>query len=329
MTANTGLADAFGRRFYYLRLSLTDVCNFRCSYCLPNGYTKSGCDDFLSLDEITRLVTAFSALGMKKIRLTGGEPTLRTDFVAIARSVSRIPGIQTVAVTTNGYRLRERAAAYAAAGIKSINISIDSLRPAIFSHITGHDRLNEILHGVAACRDAGFQKIKINTVLLKGVNDSELDAFIDFVVTNNLTLRFIELMRTLDNKDYFAQYHVSSDFITSALRARGWQQTIRAHDDGPAIEYMHPGGIGRIGIIAPYGKDFCQSCNRLRVSARGNLHLCLFGEEGYSLRRWLQHDEQGAELQSRIVSLLQHKRAGHGLHHQDSGATHHLASIGG
>jgi GTP 3',8-cyclase len=329
MTVNTGLTDAFGRRFYYLRLSVTDVCNFRCSYCLPNGYAKSGCDDFLSLHEITRLATAFSALGMKKIRLTGGEPTLRPDFTAIARSVSRIQGIQKVAVTTNGYRLRERAAEYASAGIQSINISIDSLRPEAFSHITGHDRLDEIMEGVSACRETGFQNIKINTVLLKGVNDSELDAFIDFVVSQNVSLRFIELMRTLDNKDYFTQYHVSSDSISHALRARGWQPTIRAHDDGPAVEYMHPGGSGRIGVIAPYGKDFCQSCNRLRVSARGNLHLCLFGEEGFSLRRWLQHDEQLAELQSRIVMLLQHKRAGHGLHHQDSGATPHLASIGG
>lgn len=329
MTVTNGLADAFGRRFYYLRLSLTDVCNFRCSYCLPNGYTKSGCDNFLSLREITRLLGAFAALGVKKIRLTGGEPTLRPDFIEAARQIRRIDGIQKLALTTNGYRLRERAADYAAAGITSINISIDSLRPEMFYTITGHDRLHEILQGISACRAAGFQTIKINTVLLKGVNDTELDAFIDFVVAQNVTLRFIELMRTLDNKDYFSRYHISSDAIAYALRLRGWQQTIRAHDDGPAIEYMHPEGSGRIGIIAPYGKDFCQSCNRLRVSARGDLHLCLFGEEGYSLRRWLQDDGQREALQSRIVSLLQHKRASHGLHNMDSGATHHLASVGG
>ena len=323
------ITDGFGRRFPYLRLSLTDVCNFRCSYCLPDGYKKSGCEPFLSAEEIIRLVRAFAGLGVWKIRLTGGEPTVRPDFVAIAKSISEIPGIHRLAFTTNGYRLPERARDYYGAGLRAINISIDSLRPDQFKKITGHDRLAEVLGGVQASFDAGFESVKINTVLLKGLNDDELDRFIDFVADRPLSLRFIELMRTHDNQDYFKTHHLPGEVVTKKLLERGWRALPRKEGAGPAIEFEHPQSAGLIGLIAPYSKDFCKTCNRLRVSAKGALHLCLFGEGGVSLRDYLQEDNRQEELQEKIMGLMNFKRSAHFLHQGDSGVRNHLASIGG
>jgi GTP 3',8-cyclase len=324
------LADRHGRRFEYLRLSLTDVCNFRCSYCLPDGYRKAkGAPPNMSVDEIRRLVSAFAQLGLWKVRLTGGEPTLRTEFLEIARTVSGIQGVHKVAVTTNGYRLVERAQSYADAGISAINISMDSLKPERFRDITGHDRLGEILDGIAACRAAGIASIKLNSVLLKGLNDGELDDFLAFVVEHDLVLRFIEVMRTNDNPGFFAAHHLSGAFVTDRLEALGWRRQIRKAGAGPAIEYANPDGPGRIGIIAPYSKDFCASCNRLRVSAIGKLHLCLFGDAGIDLRPLLQQDSQQDELIQRLQRLVATKAPAHLLHQGNSGATPHLASIGG
>lgn len=329
-TSTSRLKDGHGRRFDYLRLSLTDMCNFRCSYCLPDGYRKTRrAPANLSIDEIRRLVTAFAELGLWKVRLTGGEPTLRREFLEIARTVTAIQGIRKVAVTTNGYRLAERAQSYSDAGISAINISMDSLKPERFRTITGHDRLNEILHGIAACRAAGISSVKLNSVLLKGLNDDELDDFLAFVVEHDLTLRFIEVMRTNDNLGYFAAHHLSGAYVSERLEAFGWQKQARQAGAGPAIEHTNPDGPGRIGIIAPYSKDFCASCNRLRVSATGNLHLCLFGDAGIDLRPLLQQDSQKGELIGRLERLVATKAPAHLLHQGNSGATPHLASIGG
>lgn len=324
------LTDRHGRRFEYLRLSLTDVCNFRCSYCLPDGYRKTrGSRPNLSIDEIRRLVGGFAALGLWKIRLTGGEPTLRAEFLNIARTVSGIKGIRQIAVTTNGYRLAERAQDYAGHGVSAINVSIDSLKPDRFHAITGHDRLAEILRGIDACKAAGIASIKLNSVLLKGLNDDELDDFIAFVVEHDLTLRFIEVMRTNDNPGFFSEHHLPGAYVSDRLESIGWRRLSRQAGAGPAIEYANPTGPGRIGIIAPYSKDFCVSCNRLRVSATGKLHLCLFGDGGIDLKPWLQDDAQKEELIARLQKLVAGKAPAHLLHQGNSGATPHLASIGG
>lgn len=324
------LADGHGRRFEYLRLSLTDICNFRCSYCLPDGYRKEGnAPSNLSVGEISRLVTAFSGLGLWKIRLTGGEPTLRPEFLEIIRAIAGIPAIRKLAMTTNGYRLAERAQSYADAGIDAINISMDSLRPERFRDITGHDRLTEILDGIAACKDAGITDIKINSVLLKGLNDAELDDFVAFAIRHGLTLRFIEVMRTNDNPAYFSNHHLRGSFVGDRLASMGWKRMARRAGAGPAVEYANPDGPGRIGIIAPYSKDFCTSCNRLRVSATGKLHLCLFGNDGVDIRPLLQDDGQQDELQARLQQLVATKRPAHLLHQGNSGMTPNLASIGG
>lgn len=324
------LADGHGRRFEYLRLSLTDVCNFRCSYCLPDGYRKhTGAPPTLSVAEIRRLVTAFAGLGLWKVRLTGGEPSLRRELLEIAATVAAVPGVRRLAMTTNGYRLAQRAADYAAAGIAALNVSVDSLDPVRFAAITGHDRLGEVLAGIAAARAAGIGAIKLNSVLMRGVNDDELEQFMAFVRTHDLTLRFIEVMRTNDNTDFFASHHLAGAAVAGRLAAQGWQRQDRNAGAGPAVEYAHPDGRGRIGIIAPYARDFCASCNRLRVSATGQLHLCLFGDHGIDLRELLQHDGQHDELVARISALTATKAPAHRLHQGNSGGTPHLASIGG
>lgn len=324
------LSDGHGRRFEYLRLSLTDVCNFRCSYCLPDGYRKqTGLPANLNVEEVGRLIAAFAQLGLWKVRLTGGEPSLRPELLDIAAKVAATPGIRKLAMTTNGYHLAERAVDYAAAGISALNISVDSLDQARFAKITGHDRLGEVLDGIAAARLAGIRSIKLNSVLMRGVNDDELDGFITFVQQHDLTLRFIEVMRTNDNVDFFERHHLAGSEIAGKLQALGWQSLPREAGAGPALDYAQPGRPGRIGIIAPYAKDFCATCNRLRVSARGKLHLCLFGDHGIDLRPLLQSDDQQDNLIARISGLTATKAPSHRLHQGNSGATPHLASIGG
>lgn len=324
------LQDGHGRRFEYLRLSLTDVCNFRCSYCLPNGYRKPArAPTALSVAEIARLVAAFAALGLWKVRLTGGEPSLRPDLLDIARVISATPGVRRLAMTTNGYRLAERAREFAAAGIGALNVSVDSLDPERFARITGHNRLGEVLAGVEAARNAGIDAVKLNTVLMRGINDDELGAFMDFVDRHDITLRFIELMRTNDNVPFFRRHRLPGADIAGQLARAGWRPVARAAGSGPATDYAHPSGRGRIGIIAPYARDFCAGCNRLRVSSTGRLHLCLFGDHGSDLRPMLAEDGHQDELIARIRSLTVGKKAGHRLHEGNSGATPHLASIGG
>lgn len=323
------LSDAFGRSFPYLRLSLTEACNFRCGYCLPDGYRADAGPRYLGVDEIRRLITAFAGVGLRKVRLTGGEPTLRKDLDDVIATVASVPGIERVVLTTNGTKLPRWIEGWKRAGLTGLNVSVDSLDRARFAEITGHDRLPEILEGLQRAQVLGFESIKLNAVLLRDVNDGELPQWLDFVRERSLGVRFIELMRTNDNVAHFERHHVRAEGIERNLRDGGWIRRVRQADAGPANEYVHPDYAGSIGVIAPYSRDFCTSCNRLRVTARGDLRLCLFGDEGAPLRPLLQHDGQRDELIAQIAAQLRLKVAGHGLHAGDSGATPHLASIGG
>ena len=323
------LVDRFGRSFPYLRLSLTEACNYRCSYCLPDGYRAEGRARFLEPDEIVRLVRAFAALGMSKLRLTGGEPTLRKDLLAIIAAVAAVPGIRRVAITTNGTHLPRHVRAWREAGLAALNVSLDTLDAERFRAITGHDRYAEVTEGVEMALGLGFDSVKLNAVLLRGRNDQELPAWFDYLRERDVAIRFIELMRTGDNLDFFERHHVRAEAIEAQLVEAGWSLRPRAPDAGPAREYAHPAYRGRIGIIAPYSKDFCAGCNRLRVTARGDLRLCLFGDFGIGLRPLLQSDDDFEALVARIATQLGLKAAGHGLHQGETGLTPHLASIGG
>lgn len=324
------LTDRFGRAFPYLRLSLLEACNFHCSYCLPDGYhATAGTPRWLTRDEIARLLRGFAAVGLRKLRLTGGEPSLRVDLTRIIADAAATPGIEKVALTTNGIVLRRRFADWHAAGLTALNVSLDSLDHGRFHAITGHDRSQDIRAGLELALGSGLPAVKINAVLLRGINDDELPAWLDYLRGRRLTVRFIELMQTGDNRDYFQRHHLRADALEQSLRHDGWSELPRAADAGPAREYAHPDFAGRIGIIAPYSRDFCAGCNRLRVTARGDLRLCLFGEFGIPLRPLLQSDEQLDELTATLHAQLGLKKAGHGLHEGLTGLIPHLASIGG
>ncbi len=328
------LEDGFSRRFYYLRLSVTDVCNFRCTYCLPDGYHPpkgdgEGRQSFLSLEEIRRVVSGFAAMGTRKVRLTGGEPSLRRDFTAIIETVANTPGIEKVAMTTNGYRLKERAREWFDAGLTALNVSVDSLDPRQFHQITGENKLAEVMAGIDAALSAGFRSVKINAVLLKGLNDHQLETFLAWIRDKPIELRFIELMQTGEMDALFRDHHTSGELIKLRLQESGWVQQLRGLDDGPAQVFTHPDSRGGVGLIMPYSKDFCAGCNRLRVSSKGKLHLCLFGDNGVELRDLLTDDSQQDALQWRIRQALTGKAATHRLHEGNAGMTPHLASIGG
>jgi cyclic pyranopterin phosphate synthase len=322
------LSDNFGRKFYYLRLSITDVCNFKCNYCLPDGYQCDNDRDFLSLPEIKRVAKAFAELGTEKIRITGGEPSLRKDLPEIIRAVKQTPGIKQVAITTNGYKLPEHLPAWLDAGIDSINISIDSFDPRQFHSITGHNKLEHILKGIDSAMIDGRAQIKINTVLMRNYSAREVDDFLTWVKDKPVSLRFIELMETGNNKAFFHEQHVSGESIKQKLLTQGWLPCLREKSAGPAQEFFHPDYQGKIGLIMPYSKDFCATCNRLRISSLGKLHLCLFADQGLSLKEYLQADDT-TPLKQKIVAMLSDKKETHFLQDNLTGATKQLSMLGG
>ncbi|MBV7316081.1 GTP 3',8-cyclase MoaA [Shewanella sp. NIFS-20-20] len=323
------LQDSYGRKFHYLRMSVTDVCNFKCSYCLPDGYRPDGKPKFLSLNEISNLVGAFAQVGTQKIRITGGEPSLRKDFTDIIRVVAAQPNIHTIATTTNGYRLEQHAQEWFDAGLRRINVSVDSLDPRMFHQITGENKFDTVMRGIDAALTAGFERVKVNAVLLRGLNDKDLPRFLEWIKHTPIDLRFIELMETGLGRDYFEAHHLAGVEIKRHLEESGWHYNIPDAADGPAQNFSHPDYQGRIGLIMPYAKNFCASCNRLRVSAKGKLHLCLFTESGVDLRDLLQSEQQRPELIERLQQQLVQKKETHLLHQGVTGVTQHLASIGG
>jgi len=327
------LKDSFGRKFPYIRLSISDICNFKCGYCLPDGYKidKSDNRTFINIDEIRRLAKALSELGVSKIRLTGGEPTIRKDFFEIVKIIKENSGIKKTVITTNGYKLDKIANDIKNSGLDGINISIDSLDPKTFKKITGHDRLEEILRGIKNLQKLNFKNIKINAVLLKGINDSEkdFDSWAEFIKNNEIDFRYIELMQTGDNLDYFNKYHVPSKKFVDYLNNNNWIIQTFGKDAGPAKNYLNPKFKGKFGVIAPYSKDFCKSCNRLRITAKGDLRLCLFGNTGINIRHLMQKDSQLEELKDLILKQLNFKKESHYLEIGETGLTKNLSTTGG
>ena len=329
----TMLKDSFGRKFPYIRLSITDVCNFKCGYCLPNGYQKDKNDNikFLSSEEIEKLAKGLSELGVSKIRLTGGEPTVRKDFFDIVKILKNKSGIEKTVITTNGYRLDQIAEKLIDSGIDGINISLDSLNRKTFKNITSHDRLPEILKGIEKLQKLNFKNIKLNAVLLKGINSTTKDfnEWSNFIKSNEITFRYIELMQTGDSIEYFKKYHISSKIFTDYLNENNWIFQTHGKDSGPSRNYINPDYKGKFGLIAPYSKDFCKSCNRLRITARGDLRLCLFGSSGINIRHLIQRDDQLDELKDLILNQLQFKKESHYLEMGETGLTKNLSQTGG
>jgi cyclic pyranopterin phosphate synthase len=326
------MQDAFGRKFSYVRLSVTDACNFRCTYCLPYGFQKKVAPEiYLSVPEIKRLTGAFAEMGVWKFRITGGEPTLRPDILEIIGVIAGTVGVQKIALSTNGSRLKMLAKKFLDVGLTHLNVSADSLDPARFDQLTGHDKIKQILEGVDEAIAVGFPWVKINAVLMKEINaDPESQKSFKMYVKNRpVTVRFIELMPTGGNQKLFEKSHVRGSSIVNQLTAEGWTAKTRESDDGPAQEFTHPDYRGRIGVIAPYAKDFCTTCNRLRVTSLGALRLCLFGESNASFRHLLGHDDQKEELKKWLLSNVMRKEISHYLPEGRYGNTETFSAMGG
>ena len=329
--SSLNLVDNFHRQLSYLRLSITDFCNFRCDYCLPNGYTANAGkrpDNELSVSEIDVLIQAFAKLGTTKVRLTGGEPSIRQDLPRIIELAKHTQGIQTVAVSSNGYRLAKHLSDWQTAGLNQLNISIDSFDPTIFKQITGFDILPTLLKDIDTLLATTDIKLKLNGILMADTAFDNLQSVLSFVKNRPVTYRFIEFMQTSDNKALFFAQHSSGQRIKDFLLENGWQSQRRASDAGPAIEYRHADYVGGIGLIEPYAPQFCDSCNRLRVSSQGKVHLCLFDNGSYDVRAFLANGDVDGLVYA-LQSLMPIKPEHHLLKQNDSGIMANLSMIGG
>ncbi|MBW4010236.1 GTP 3',8-cyclase MoaA [Moraxella osloensis] len=329
--SSLNLVDNFHRQLSYLRLSITDFCNFRCDYCLPNGYTANAGkrpDNELSVSEIDVLIQAFAKLGTTKVRLTGGEPSIRQDLSRIIELAKQTQGIQTVAVSSNGYRLAKHLSDWQTAGLNQLNISIDSFDPTIFKQITGFDILPTLLKDIDTLLATTDIKLKLNGILMADTAFDNLQSVLSFVKNRPVTYRFIEFMQTSDNKALFFAQHSSGQRIKDFLLQNGWQSQRRASDAGPAIEYRHADYVGGIGLIEPYAPQFCDSCNRLRVSSQGKVHLCLFDNGSYDVRAFLANGDVDGLVHA-LQSLMPIKPEHHLLKQNDSGIMANLSMIGG
>lgn len=329
--SSLNLVDNFHRQLSYLRLSITDFCNFRCDYCLPNGYTANAGkrpDNELSVSEIDILIQAFAKLGTTKVRLTGGEPSIRQDLPRIIELAKQTQGIQTVAVSSNGYRLAKHLSDWQTAGLNQLNISIDSFDPTIFKKITGFDILPTLLQDMDTLLATTDIKLKLNGILMADTAFDNLQSVLSFVKNRPVTYRFIEFMQTSDNKALFFAQHSSGQLIKDFLLQNGWQSQRRASDAGPAIEYRHADYVGGIGLIEPYAPQFCDNCNRLRVSSQGKVHLCLFDNGSYDVRGFLANGDVDGLVHA-LQSLMPIKPEHHLLKQNDSGIMANLSMIGG
>ena len=276
-----------------------------------------------------KIITQGKELGVYLYMLTGGEPLVKRNIITLCARAAKVEGIREVAITTNGILLPRLAKGLRAVGVSRVNLSLDTLKPDKYARITRIGTLSSALAGLDAALNAGFDKVKVNTVLMRDVNHHQLDTFLAWIQPRRIQLRFNELMETGEGSDLFRRHHLSGMVLRDELLRRGWIHQIRQRSDGPAQVFCHPDYAGEIGLIMPYEKDFCATCNRLRVSSIGKLHLCLFGEGGVNLRDLLEDDTQQQALEARISAALREKKQTHFLHQNNTGITQNLSYIGG
>ncbi len=323
------LYDPFGRKIEYLRLSVTDRCDFRCFYCLPKGYKNfSQPDTWLTVDEIERLVGVFSELGVSKVRITGGEPLVRKDLPEIVRRIGRLPEIKDLSLSTNASQLAKHAESLKANGISRINVSLDSLDSAAFHEITRGD-LDTVLAGLMAAKAAGFNPIKINMVVMKGVNEHEIADMVQFCLEHDFTLRFIETMpvgetgknatdRFLSLKQVREDLESIYDLEPAAMRGAGPATYVRVKDTNL-----------RIGFITPLSQHFCETCNRVRLSVEGTLYLCLGKHDNMEFRPLLRQGLSDDGLKEKILEAIARKPERHEFNEKPGEIVRVMALTGG
>ncbi|NKN33721.1 GTP 3',8-cyclase MoaA [Marichromatium bheemlicum] len=312
-TERAMLIDPFGRRIDYVRLSITDRCNLRCLYCMPERQRFLPRAQLLTLEEIARLGRCFSELGVTRVRVTGGEPLVRRNALWLFERLGELAGIRDLTLTTNATRLAPLAPALVRAGVRRVNISLDTLRPARFHHLTRGGRLDTTLAGIDAALAAGFQRVSLNSVILTGYNHDEVCDLVAFAIDRGIDIRFIEEMPlgVLAGRER-APRHCPSETIRNALERHHRLLPSTAHEGGPARYFLIAGTASRVGFISPHSHDFCAECNRVRVTTAGRLLLCLGQTHSVDLRRVLRaHPDDDQPVRRAIVAAMALKPRGH------------------
>ena len=306
------LIDQFGRQVDYIRLSITDRCDFRCTYCMAEEMTFLPRDEVLSLEECLRLVKAFVRLGVTKVRITGGEPLVRKNALWLFEEVGKLERLRELVLTTNGSQLEKQAISLKQAGVKRINISLDSLNSERFKKITRTGELDKVLRGIQAAKQAGFDNIKLNTVLMRGTNDDEIQALVDFAIQQAIDISFIEEM-PLGEVDHTRE----STFVSNAETLKTLQNQYAltastANTGGPARYWRVADSNTKIGFISPHSHNFCEACNRVRITCKGELYLCLGQEDKVDLMPLLRnHPNDDQPLIQAILNSMSIKPKGH------------------
>lgn len=310
----SALVDRFDRVHTDLRVSLTDRCNLRCHYCMPpEGLDWLPSPDLLTDDEVVRLVALGVRLGIREVRFTGGEPLLRRGLVDIVRRAAALEPRPQLSLTTNGIGLARTAQALVDAGLDRVNVSLDTLRPEVFAQIARRDRIDDVLAGLAAAAAAGLRPVKVNAVLLRGVNDDEALPLLDFCLERGYELRFIEQMPLDAQHGWDRTQMVTADEILDRLTVRHSLAAMPGRGSEPAESFLVDGGPARVGIIASVTRPFCAACDRVRLTADGQLRNCLFAREESDLRGPMRAGATDAELAARWRAAIIAKKAGHGI----------------
>jgi len=321
------LIDAQGRRISYLRLSVTDRCNLRCRYCMPaEGIRKVGSNDILSFEELLRIVRIAVSLGLDKIRVTSGEPLVRKGVIGFLRELAAIPGLGELVLTTNGILLRDMAEPLRRAGVLRLNVSLDSLRPTTFAHVTRGGDLQAVLDGLAASEKAGFPPAKINIVVMRGINDEEVLEFVALTLRKAYTVRFIEYMPTIMDPDWRSRWVPASEVLERIQCHHQLQPLEHADGAGPARNFRIDGAPGRIGIINPISHRFCEQCNRIRITPTGLAKGCLFDAGAVDLKPCLRAGDD--VLRETLRTMATNKPSRHDLF-APQGQPFSMAQIGG
>lgn len=325
------LQDPFARTIDYLRLSVTDRCDLRCFYCLPAGFRDfEEPEHWLTFNEIERLLRVFVGLGVKNLRITGGEPLVRKNLPELVQRLAQIPGLADLSLSTNAVRLDKFAEPLARAGINRLNVSLDSLNPERFAEITGGGKLDKVLNGLQAAKQAGLGPIKINMVALKGLNDDEFSSMLDYCITQGFTLRLIETMPVGQTGRHAQQHYLNLDSVRERL-AQEFQLTpcLLPSGAGPARYYQTQDARVRIGFITPMSQHFCASCNRVRLGVDGRLYLCLGQEHSVDFRPLLRAEASDAELTAAIYQALALKPERHEFNEKPEQVLRFMAKTGG
>ncbi|MCI4624656.1 MAG: GTP 3',8-cyclase MoaA [Candidatus Magnetoovum sp. WYHC-5] len=325
------LEDKYNRVIDYMRISITGRCNLRCVYCIPDRHSATNCSiDYMSAEEILKVVECAVELGVKKIRITGGEPLIRGDIGYIIKKIKELGGVDDLSVTTNGIKLAKYAFSLKEAGLERVNISLDSLNPQRFAEITNGGLLSTVFDGIKAAEKAGLLPIKINMVPIRGINDDEIEDFAKLTFVTNYHIRFIELMPFNKGKWWTADKLISTEEIKSRIEKIAPLEPVKKRQSGPARYYKFSEALGVVGFISPITHHFCNQCNRLRLTSEGKLRPCLFMNREIDLLSEIRKGAGKEEIKAILLKAVEVKPEGHRIvEEKDPVSQTEMSKIGG